>query len=70
MEEMIEAADYSTLKTMLKLPGDSTYESIISELYFTKPKERENVIKKLSDETKKNFLALSNLVRKHFGDLV
>lgn len=70
MEEMIEAADYSTLKTMLKLPGDSTYESIISELYFTKPKERENVIKKLSDETKKNFLVLSNLVRKHFGDLV
>ncbi|HEX8565629.1 MAG TPA: AAA family ATPase [Pyrinomonadaceae bacterium] len=66
MEEMFSKKDLDLFKTKIGLKPDATYESIISSLYYTDKKERQNILSTVSTETKDNFKILSNIIEKRF----
>ena len=61
MEQMFETSDLDILRQGLKLPTDSTYESIISGLFYAPPKLREGLIDRVGSTTKQNFEILHSI---------
>jgi len=66
MEEMISHEDKEMIATSLCLPNSSTYESIISGLYFSTEKFKLKIKRDLSDYTKNNFSIINSMIKKHF----
>lgn len=64
MEEMFENDDINKIREKLKLPEDSTYETVLSTLYYSKLKSKAK--EWISDETKKNFEILMKIINKTF----
>lgn len=58
MEEMICEKDYALLKKELELDNGADYESIMVSLWKAKKKNRNEILRKLSTETKHNFDSL------------
>jgi hypothetical protein len=69
METMIADEDYLVIVEKLQLPPDSTYETIISSLYFIEDKKkRKKIVDEVSEKTKGNFSALSIAIEKTFNN--
>ena len=68
MEEMISMEDMNMITNRLCLKDDSTYESIISGLYFSSDSIKQAVLKELSYTTKANFTILNSMISKHFDN--
>lgn len=66
MEEMFENNDITTIKEKLKLPKDSSYETVLSTLYYSK--QRNKAKDWISEETKKNFEILIKIITKTFEE--
>lgn len=66
MEEMFENNDITILKEKLKLPKDSSYETVLSTLYYSK--QRNKAKEWICKETKKNFEILIKIITKTFEE--
>lgn len=66
MEKMFENDDINKLKSKFKLPNDSTYETVLSTLYYSDSKK--DAKKLVSKETQKNFEILNNIIIKTLND--
>lgn len=66
MEEMFGNDDINKLKANLKLSSDSTYETVLSTLYYSDQKK--DVRKLVSEETQKNFETLNKIITKTLSD--
>ena len=66
MEEMFENNDIMILKEKLKLPKDSSYETVLSTLYYSK--QRNKAKEWICKETKKNFEILIKIITKTFEE--
>ena len=62
MEEMFENNDIDNLKAKLKLPSDSSYETVLSTLYYSKYKDKAREM--ISKDTLKNFEILKSIIEK------
>lgn len=67
MERMFESDDYNILIASLGLPDNSTYETIVSTLFFSEKKKRSEVVKSISQQTKANFSVLEKIIKKHLS---
>lgn len=65
MEQMFEEDDLKEICKKMSLPDNSSYEKIILSLYYNK--NRSKIIDKISDSTKKNFIILSDIIKKRFN---
>lgn len=66
MEEMISEQDYLIIKKYLNLSDESTYRTMICDLYHKDKAIRIKILKELSKETKENFAILEKMIKKHF----
>lgn len=69
MEEMIAQEDMQYLTNTLKLEEGTSYERIISTLYFKSKSVRSKIVAKTTDGTKKNFKILKQIIEKRFSQV-
>ncbi len=62
MEEMFENDDINSIKEKLKLPKESSYETVLSTLYYSKQKNKAKDW--VSEDTKNNFEILIKIINK------
>jgi hypothetical protein len=67
MEDMFEKIDLDMLKLELGLLKDASYETIMSQLFFTKKANRRSVVAKLSQPTRDRFNVLEQIINKRFS---
>ncbi len=66
MEGMITSKDLDDIRKKIGLPEDSTYERVISSLYFESKEIRTKIISDTSTITKNNFKILKEILDKRF----
>jgi len=62
MEDMFTKKDFQTMIELLRMPENATYETIVSSLYFSSSKIKQDVLKKISDETKSSFQIMEKIL--------
>ena len=69
MEDMFVKTDLEMLGNELLGIRGASYEKIISSLYFSKEKRKEQLINSCSSETQSNFQILSKIIDKKFEEI-
>ena len=66
MEEMFESNDLEIIRSKLNLEKPSSYERIISALYFSANDIKKNILANISSNTRENFEILTKIISKKF----
>lgn len=64
MENMFEESDLAMIANKLELEAGANYEKIISTLYYSKKKIREQIVNSVGPETTKRFNILRSIIEK------
>ena len=62
MDEMFSKEDLLLIARTLGMPTDSSYDILIPSMYYSKEKLKKEIVKKISEETKKSFLILEKIL--------
>lgn len=66
MEDMFEREDFDVIKKYLRLEPNSTYEKLITSLFYSDKKTRNEILEKVHVETRKRFQILDGIIKKKF----